>query len=66
MATLIFVPTPSALATRSGFRASGGTRNIPPKPPNAPRAPEVNVLSTSALIRDFASSAASILTPASP
>src|ERR671926_224966 len=39
IATLIFVPTPSALATRRGRLASGGTRNIPPKPPKPPREP---------------------------
>src|SRR5512142_542047 len=66
IATLIFVPTPSALATRSGAFTPSGTRNIPPNPPKAPRAPAVKVLSTSALMRPFASSAASMLTPASP
>ena len=64
MATLIFVPTPSALETSSGALASAGTRNIPPKPPNAPRAPDVNVLSTSALMRCFDDSAAAMSTPA--
>ncbi len=64
MAVLIFVPTPSALATSSGFLAPSGTRNIPPKPPKAPRAPAVKVLSTSFLMRCLESSAASMSTPA--
>ena len=64
MATLILVPTPSALDTSNGARAPAGTRNIPPKPPKAPRAPAVKVLSTSALMRCLDDSAASMSTPA--
>ena len=64
MATLSFVPTPSALATSTGLGHVGGMRNMPPNPPNAPRAPAVSVDSTSALMRRFASSAASMSTPA--
>ena len=63
IATLIFVPTPSALATRSGD-SPPGARNIPPKPPNVPRAPAVSVDSTCRRMRSFASFAASMSTPA--
>ena len=36
-----------------GLVTPDGTRNIPPKPPNAPRMPAVRVDSTSRLIRAF-------------
>ena len=58
------LPTPSALATRTGLGTSVGTRNIPPNPPNSPRAPAVSVERTWALMRCLASSAASMSTPA--
>jgi hypothetical protein len=64
MASLIFVPTPSALDTSSGARIPSGRRTMPPNPPNAPRVADVNVDSTSDLMRLFASSAASMSTPA--
>jgi hypothetical protein len=64
IATLILVPTPSALETSTGLGTSVGTRNIPPKPPKLPRAPAVTVDSTNRLMRCLASSAASISTPA--
>ena len=64
IATLSFVPTPSALETSTGLGTSVGTRNMPPKPPNSPRVPAVSVDTTCALMRAFASSAASMSTPA--
>jgi len=61
-----FRPDAVSARTRIGFSRPGGTLNIPPKPPNPPRTPDVNVDSTSFFIRFFAAFEASRSTPALP
>jgi len=61
-----FVPTPSQLATSTGSRICGKSPlNIPPKLPMSERTLALKVVWASRLIRDVATLAASISTPAS-
>src|SRR5881394_2432739 len=65
-ATLSFVPTPSADATRTGcFKFGNAPSNIPPKLPISESVRALKVVRASCLIFSFAMLAASIETPAS-
>ena len=66
MATLILVPTPSALATSTGCRQPEGSKaNMPLKAPIPPRTGLVKVEATVRLIRATARLPSSMSTPAS-
>ena len=63
-ATASFVPTPSVVATRTGWRYPAGMAKRPPKPPMPPITSGRTVLSTAGPMSRTASSPASMSTPA--